>query len=66
MHPLILSALAVGAVSLISILGLAALSLRKELLQRILFLLISLAAGALLGPARRSIQVQAGPPPGSP
>ena len=45
------SIVAVGAVSLVSLVGLAALSLRQEFLQRALFLLISLAAGALLGDA---------------
>lgn len=51
MTPLLEAALAVAAVSLISVLGLAGLSLRQDLLRRTLFLLISLAAGALLGDA---------------
>lgn len=51
MTPLLQSIIAVGAVSLVSLVGLAALSLRKDLLQRGVFLLIALAAGALLGDA---------------
>jgi len=51
MSPLLGSLIAVGAVSLISLVGVAALSLRQELLRKSLFLLISLAAGALLGDA---------------
>lgn len=51
MTPFILSAFAVLAVSALSLIGLFALSLRQDMLKRILFLLISLAAGALLGDA---------------
>ncbi len=51
MNPLLEGAIAVGAVSLVSLVGLAALSLRQDLLRKALFLLISLAAGALLGDA---------------
>ncbi len=51
MTPFIEGVLAVGAVSLISLLGLAGLSVRQDLLRKVLFLLISLAAGALLGDA---------------
>ncbi len=51
MGPVLESVLAVGAVSLVSLVGLATLSLRKDLLRKTLFLLISLAAGALLGDA---------------
>jgi zinc and cadmium transporter len=45
------SVLAVGAVSLVSLIGIATISLKEHLLRRVLFLLISLAAGALLGDA---------------
>lgn len=51
MSPLLMSILAVFAVSLISLVGLFTLSFKEGALQRILFLLISLAAGALLGDA---------------
>lgn len=51
MTPFILSTLAVGLVSIVSLVGLFGLSLRQDLLRRALFLLISLAAGALLGDA---------------
>jgi len=51
MNPLILSLLAVGVVSLVSLIGVTTLSLKAGLLKRMLFLLISLAAGALLGDA---------------
>lgn len=51
MTPLIQGALAVGFVSLVSLIGITTLSLKQDLLRRILFLLISLAAGALLGDA---------------
>lgn len=51
MSPLILSVLAVALVSVVSLIGLFGLSLRQDLLRRALFLLISLAAGALLGDA---------------
>ncbi len=51
MTPLIQAILAVGAVSLVSLIGLATLSMRQDFLRRVLFLLISLAAGALLGDA---------------
>jgi zinc and cadmium transporter len=51
MTPLIQGMLAVGAVSLVSLIGITTLSLKQEFLKRILFLLISLAAGALLGDA---------------
>jgi zinc and cadmium transporter len=51
MTPFIQSVLAVGAVSLVSLVGIATISMNEKLLRRILFLLISLAAGALLGDA---------------
>lgn len=51
MTPLIQGVLAVGAVSLVSLIGITTLSLKQDLLKRVLFLLISLAAGALLGDA---------------
>lgn len=51
MTPLVLSLLAVGIVSVISLIGLATLSMRQEFLKRVLYILISLAAGALLGDA---------------
>ncbi|HYD92983.1 MAG TPA: ZIP family metal transporter [Candidatus Paceibacterota bacterium] len=51
MIPLAQSVLAVGALSLISLLGIATLSLRQAVITRGLFILISLAAGALLGDA---------------
>ncbi len=51
MTPLIASIVAVAAVSLVSLFGIGALSLKENLLRKILFLLISLAAGALLGDA---------------
>jgi zinc and cadmium transporter len=51
MTPLIQGALAVGAVSLVSLIGITTLSLKQDFLKRALFLLISLAAGALLGDA---------------
>ncbi len=51
MTPLIQSIVAVGAVSLVSLIGIATFSLKESLLRRALFLLISLAAGALLGDA---------------
>lgn len=46
-----MSAVAVGALSLVSLIGVVLLSLKEALLRRTLFLLISLAAGALLGDA---------------
>lgn len=51
MSPFILSLLAVGVVSIVSLVGVTTLSLKEGLLRRMLFLLISLAAGALLGDA---------------
>lgn len=51
MPPLFESVLAVGAVSLVSLIGVAALSIRERFLKSALFVLISLAAGALLGDA---------------
>jgi zinc and cadmium transporter len=51
MAPLIQAAIAVGVVSLVSLIGLATLSLKQDFLRRGLFLVISLAAGALLGDA---------------
>ncbi len=51
MTPLLQSVLAVGAISLVSLVGLAAFSLNQKLLQRGVFVLIALAAGALLGDA---------------
>lgn len=46
-----MSTVAVLAVSLISLIGLATLSFKEGALRKVLFLLISLAAGALLGDA---------------
>jgi zinc and cadmium transporter len=46
-----LSAAAVLVVSLVSLIGITTLSLKERFLKRALFLLISLAAGALLGDA---------------
>ena len=51
MTPLLQSIIAVGAISLVSLIGITTLSLKEVFLRRILFLLISLAAGALLGDA---------------
>lgn len=51
MTPLLQAVLAVGAVSLVSFVGLATLSLKQDLLKRSVFVLIALAAGALLGDA---------------
>ena len=51
MTPFIQSILAVGVVSLISLIGLATLSMKQELVRKVLFLLVALAAGALLGDA---------------
>jgi zinc and cadmium transporter len=51
MTPFIQSILAVGAVSLVSLIGIATISLNEKLLRKMLFLLISLATGALLGDA---------------
>lgn len=51
MTPLFMSLGAVLAISLISLIGLATLSLKEGALRKMLFLLISLAAGALLGDA---------------
>ena len=51
MTPIIGSVIAILAVSAISLLGVFTLSLKQDFLRRILFLLISLAAGALLGDA---------------
>lgn len=51
MTPLLASLLAVGLMSIVSLIGAATLSLKESLLRRTLFLLISLAAGALLGDA---------------
>lgn len=51
MTPLLMSLGAVLAVSLISLIGLATISVKEGALRKILFLLISLAAGALLGDA---------------
>lgn len=51
MTPLVQSVLAVGVVSLVSLIGIAAFSLKQDLLQRSVFILIALAAGALLGDA---------------
>lgn len=51
MSPVIESVIAVGAVSLVSLIGIATISLKEHVLRRALFLLISLAAGALLGDA---------------
>ncbi len=51
MTPLVMSVLAVFVISLISLIGLATLSFREGALRKVLFLLISLAAGALLGDA---------------
>lgn len=51
MDPLILSILAVLGVSLVSLAGVGVLSFNQTALSRALFILISLAAGALLGDA---------------
>lgn len=51
MTPLLQGILAVGAVSLVSLIGIATLSLKQELLRRCVFVLIAIAAGALLGDA---------------
>lgn len=51
MTPLLASIIAVGCVSLVSLIGVLTLSLKQDFLRRTLFLLISLAAGALLGDA---------------
>ena len=51
MAPLFASVLATLAVSALSLVGLATLSMREERLRSILFLLVSLAAGALFGDA---------------
>lgn len=51
MTPLVMSALAVLAISLISFIGLFTLSFKEGTLRKGLFLLISLATGALLGDA---------------
>ncbi len=51
MSPIIMSIGAVGIVSLISLVGATTLSFKPAFLQRIIFLLIALAAGALLGDA---------------
>jgi zinc and cadmium transporter len=51
MNTIIFASLAVLAISLISLIGVFALSLKKELIQRGITVLISLAAGALLGDA---------------
>ena len=48
---LIPALLAVGVVSLISLIGIVALAWNEALLKRILFLLVSIAAGALFGDA---------------
>jgi zinc and cadmium transporter len=49
--PLVLALVAVGVVSLISLVGIVALAWKEDLLRRILFLLVSVAAGALFGDA---------------
>lgn len=51
MSPLLGSIIAVGAVSLVSLAGLAGLSFKQDFLRKSLFLLVALAAGALLGDA---------------
>jgi zinc and cadmium transporter len=51
MSPIILSLFAVLVISLISLIGLFTLSFKEGFLRKVLFLLISLAAGALLGDA---------------
>lgn len=51
MDPLILSLIAVLGVSLVSLVGVGVLSFNQNALSRVLFILISLAAGALLGDA---------------
>lgn len=51
MSTFVMSALAVLAISLVSLIGIATLSMRQDLVKRVLFLIISLAAGALLGDA---------------
>lgn len=49
--PVIYALLAVGAVSLISLIGIVALTWKDALLRQMLFLLVSIAAGALFGDA---------------
>lgn len=51
MEPLLQGAIAVLFISLVSIIGLFFLSMKQEVLRKMLFILISLAAGALLGDA---------------
>jgi len=51
MTPLVASIIAVAIISLVSMIGIVTLSLKEGLLRRGLFLLTSLAAGALLGDA---------------
>lgn len=51
MSPLILSVLAVALISIVSLVGVLTLSFKESFLRRILFFLIALAAGALLGDA---------------
>lgn len=51
MTPFLMGAIAVIGISLVSLIGLFTLSLREGAVRRILFLLVALAAGALLGDA---------------
>ncbi len=51
MEPIIGSIIAVSAVSLVSLVGMATLSLQQDALRKGLFLLVALAAGALIGDA---------------
>lgn len=51
MDPLLSSSLAVALVSLVSLIGIATLAYNETFLKRAIFILISLAAGALLGDA---------------
>lgn len=51
MSPLLLSVLAVGLISVVSLVGAFTLSFKESFLKKVLFFLIALAAGALLGDA---------------
>ena len=50
-HPFLFALLSAGAVSLVSLIGLATLPLRGKRLNELTFVLISLATGALFGDA---------------
>jgi zinc and cadmium transporter len=51
MSPLLLTLIAIALVSIISLMGVFTLSLREERLRKSVFILVALAAGALLGDA---------------